>query len=959
MFTDQAFQYLGGPKFDINNIELGPSQVALFDSITGIGGIDFMPYDGATVYLFTGLINTDPSLKNFEPSLNNNLYYLVTNEIYDETQKDLMIALATPIPVILIGGQYRGSFVFNNPNDYDNLYLIWDYKDNLNSGTASYSGNASTKYINVDLSSDKGIAGVDYQTLGAPCRYVLDYNNETLFDTGYIGLNTAGNVSALLAAGVAQDDIKLVFPYDGLVDNGTGHLLFKKVLDNFDSVITVYAPLNGTSYILNRVSPYLNTFYIDTTDGDLSNVCSQTATTQYWHNGSGTYPVSGDTIYLDSSGATTYDGNDAYHLVSDTIMMSPPVSGGVYAFVNSRGLVLLGGSCDCNEAAVPFVYQDDIYLKEGEQINVYLQASGNPTSWSITTSCETYEITGGTRGTLWTYTDCYGNTQNITVGVDNVPVYICSSSGSPSIVVGDGVFSLYNAICPDFLLPKGLTFSADTGNITGIPEESCTFPITIEAANCAGTSSSKNINIVIDTNIKLTPFAIDVENFGDTGDAACAVSPIYSLLYHNGQGRVPDVNDTIYTDATAQIKFMGGSQWYHIDHSTYSIKICETGNVCDKNECPSVTTTTTSTTTTTTTTTLPTGDWFEGTLCTDPTVTVVLFDSTTFGIVVGDYVKTVDGNCWEITATTTATFPYQAIENPVVIYVGCQDCLGITTTTTTTTTTTAPVFTGFNMDPTQYDSAYDACVNTGGPYTTFYHNGVSALPFINDFVYSDSLGTTPVVGNGYWYNVPTMGGDISIQISSTGQVLDIAVCSTTTTTTTTTASTNYYFAKTCSNVGPPLVKIGHVSNTILTPNTVVKCDDGSCYIIMSNTTFSPSVPMVLFTYATCFDCTGITTTTTTTSTTTTTTTSSTTTTTTTTLPPLTGIFMRFGTNLTVCNGNIGQYYVDAPVGISGNNLYRLFLGNYIPANAGYYRQINSFVAYEWDGSDWTGNSIGC
>lgn len=958
MFTDQGFSYTGSQDFDINNINLGPSQVALFDSLTGIGGIDFMPYDGSTVTAYTGAINTDPSLKNFEPSLNNKLYYLVTNEIYDETQKDLIISLATPISVLLVGSRYEGTFVFSNPNDYDNLYIVWDYQDNLNSVTASYVGNAATKYISIDFTSDRGIAGVDYQTVSDPCRYVLEYNNETLFDTGYIGLNTTANVSNLLAAGIPQDEIKLVFPYDGLVDNGTGHLLFKKVLANPNAVLTVYSPLNSTSYILNRVLPYLNTFYIDTTDGDISTVCGQTATTQYWHNGSGTYPITGDTIYIDGSGDDPYNGNNAYHLVSQTSMMSPPISGGTYAFINTNGLVLQHGSCDCNEAAVPFIYQDDIHLTEGDSINLYLQASGNPTSWQISTSCRTYEITGGTRGTLWSYTDCYGNSQSITVGVDNVPVYVCST-GAPTIVVGDGTDSVYNDICPEFLLPKGLTFSSETGNITGVPEESCTFPLRIEATNCVGTSSSKDISIVITTGIKLTPFAIDVENFGDTGDAACAVSPIYSLLYHNGQGRVPDVNDTIYTDATAQIKFMGGGQWYHIDHSTYSIKICETGNVCEKNECPSVTTTTTSTTTTTTTTTLPTGDWFDAALCTDPTVKGVLFDSTTFGINVGDYVKTNDGNCWEIASATVASFPYQTIENPVNLYIDCNDCLGITTTTTTTTTTTIPTYGSFNMDPNQYTSAYDACSNTGGPYTLYYHNGVSSLPSIGDFVYFDALGLMPVVGDGYWYNVPTMGGDLAIQIASTGQVLNVLSCSTTTTsTTTTTTPTNYYLARICGSAGPN-VTIGHQSTSTLSNGTVVKCDDGNCYTIQNTGSFAPSVPMILFTYPNCFACTGITTTTTTTSTTTTTTTSSTTTTTTTTLPPLTNIFMRFGTAVTVCNGNIGQYYVDAPVGISGNNIYKLLFGNYVLANAGYYRQINSFVAYEWDGTDWTGNSIGC
>lgn len=263
MFTNQGFSYTGSSNFDIDNINLGPSQVALFDSLTGIGGIDFMPYDGATVTAYTGLINTDPSLKNFEPSLNNQLYYLVTNEVYDETQKDLIISLATPIPVALVGGRYEGSFVFSNPNDYDNLYLVWDYQDNLNSGTASYNGNEATKYIGINYGTEKGIAGVNYQTLDDPCRYVLQYNNETIFDTGYIGLNSSANVGALLALGIDQKEIKLVSPYDGLVDNGTGSIIFKKLISNPDAILTVYSPLSSNSYILNKVNTYLKTFYIE------------------------------------------------------------------------------------------------------------------------------------------------------------------------------------------------------------------------------------------------------------------------------------------------------------------------------------------------------------------------------------------------------------------------------------------------------------------------------------------------------------------------------------------------------------------------------------------------------------------------------------------------------------------------------------------------------------------------
>jgi hypothetical protein len=69
---------------------------------------------------------------------------------------------------------------------------------------------------------------------------------------------------------------------------------------------------------------------------------------------------------------------------------------------------------------------------------------------------------------------------------------------------------------------------------------------------------------------------IDVENFTDTGDSACAVSsPLYSIMYHDGAGYVPTEGDHIYKDDKGTEVFMGGNLWYNIDPSTYSIKIDE------------------------------------------------------------------------------------------------------------------------------------------------------------------------------------------------------------------------------------------------------------------------------------------------------------------------------------------------------------------------------------------------
>ena len=49
MKLEGRFSYTGSSDYDLSNIEVSPSGVALFDTLTGIGGIDYMPYNGSTV----------------------------------------------------------------------------------------------------------------------------------------------------------------------------------------------------------------------------------------------------------------------------------------------------------------------------------------------------------------------------------------------------------------------------------------------------------------------------------------------------------------------------------------------------------------------------------------------------------------------------------------------------------------------------------------------------------------------------------------------------------------------------------------------------------------------------------------------------------------------------------------------------------------------------------------------
>jgi hypothetical protein len=56
--------------------------------------------------------------------------------------------------------------------------------------------------------------------------------------------------------------------------------------------------------------------------------------------------------------------------------------------------------------------------------------------------------------------------------------------------------------------------------------------------------------------------------------------------------------------------------------------------------------------------------------------------------------------------------------------------------------------------------------------------------------------------------------------------------------------------------------------------------------------------------------------------------------------------------------NIENFYVNGAIGVPGNSIFTNILGS-DPAPSGWYLQIITNIAYEWDGSDWTGGSISC
>jgi hypothetical protein len=948
MMTKQSFEYTGSNVYDIDNVIISNNNIAVFDQLTGIGGIGYMPYNGSTVVIKAG--DNTGSFQELAPTLNNKLYYYVSDVLYGPNDSDIIRADSTEIPVIYSSGEFIGTFVFNNPNDFPYLYLFWDYNNTIDGSTnISYIGTTDERIINWTIGTGIGIAGINYNSVDTPTRFQVNWNGSVVADSGYVGLNSLTNYNDLITAGVDPEDINLVFPYDGLVNNGAGSLRFKKTDASVDTAeILVSSPISTSTWIINKVDPYLTSFYIDITDGDLINVCSQCPTTLYYHDGFNLTPQAGDIIYSDIIGATVYNGNNAYHMIDITSCTVPSPINKSYVLVDENGSVRSIDTCNCGNTAVPIITQGDIYITVNEQINIPLSSLGDPTEFNLVGTCFNYILNGGTKSSLFSYIDCNSNQRYSSVSSD-IQRSICASS-TPILISGDGSFE-NNGPCNEYLINPGMSLDS-SGMLNGIVPEIKNFSFSVTATNCFGTSLPVNINVFV-SEAGLIPFSVDIEQYKETSTDCCSITPSFSILYFDGKNSVPTLRDRVYRDQNSEEYFNGGEFWYFIDKSDYVIRIDNNGYVVDYSVCAGSTTTTS----TTTTTTIPiVGLYYNAVSCLDNTTTATLLDITSSLISIGDVVKTQDGNCWTIDSTSAGGFPYFYIENPVVIYADCTTCTGTTTTTTSTTTTTLPPIVSFNMDDnTQFNNDYDACIS-GVVSSTYYFFGYSSMPLVGDIVYQDALCTIPFDGQFYWFYATDSLYNYAIQIANTGQVLHVNPCSiVTTTTTTTTIPTYYYDAEICSNPGITYL-IANQNLVQFDPGTIVKCDDGICYEILASSIPGVPVANILFLFDNCSSCVGTTTTTSTSTTTTTTTTS--TTTTTTTLSPTYSILLNFGSSSGVCFSPVITFYIDGPIGVPGNNIYdSILMTNLAPAN--YYKLSTSSLAYEWDGIQWTGNTNNC
>lgn len=716
--STQKYNYSssGTLGYEFNDTSFTPAPVSLFNTTGAPGGVDGVPNPGDTVTLYA--YNTTTSAAGvpanpFLPGLGNKAYYLVSNTQYTNQDYAAIIALATPVTMTLAGSEYSGTFSYLTPSNEEYLYLLWDYRNIIACGsTASYSGTALTSETTITTGSANGNVTFNYDAQSTPDRFVITLNGGVVADSGYVGLNSLANYNALIAAGVSDSDIKLSSPYNGLVNNSTGTLKFTKTQAG-DPTLTVYSPLSSNGWSVATACASLSSVTIDTANGTLANVCAQTPATVKYHNGPSATPTVGVIVYNESTGATVYNGGNAYHKFGTS-----------YAFITSAGVITEIGSCVCSETFSPIVTMSDIEIGIGTTVSMKVSATNNPTSYNLVTTCTNFTLYGGSEGAVFYGANCetgYYETFPVTAYGTNTK---CFTAGTVTKISGSADATLdVTGSCADTSLPFGITFDPSTGFLSGVAQGQGQYKATFNATNCFGTGPSTTINISsVELDLPATAFQINVDDQA-TAAAACALVPeVWSSLYHNGYYTYPILGDTVYIQSRGGNTFDGNNLWYAINNNQ-AIQISDDGVVSSVFNCGS---------TPPTPPTPPAGNYYTAVLC-NSTYSAVLYDAVSRVIASGTKLKTTDGNCWTVGASILPIATTFNVPTTIVTFASCATCTGTAPALTEVFLTDSGTKSGVCASPNYYSYWTDGTVGTSGT------------------LYLNSSGTT-VAPSGYYKN---------------------------------------------------------------------------------------------------------------------------------------------------------------------------------------------------------------
>jgi len=541
----------GGLGIQFVDTVLQPTNVSLYDLYGGYSGDGQIPLPSEVVTMrgYDEVVGINGgTAKPFIPALGNKMYYLVSNTKYEQTDYETLIAAATQITPSYVSGNYDATYTYTNPSNDDYLYMIWDYRNILDCGeTGSYSGSASQVPLIFNVGQDRGLIDVSYTVNTGDMRFQISYDGSVVADSGVV--STSGTLSFIKRSS-SPTTATLIITNENI---GGGTI-------DFDA---------------SMACPVLTPIEIDPTNGDSSNVCSQTSYGTYYADSSSGAVELGARIYTDSLGTTPFDGGNAYHRVGP--------GGTDYSVIDENGYVIAFNSCTCSEVAVPTVTQSDVVFAPNQEIFIQLEASNNPIEWDLSSSCLRYELSGGTSGGVFTGINCTTGLPNVVSVNAGETIYACSSAVFVKNI-GTDASSTSTGVCGEEILPPGVTIDSISGTIYGTSESIGTFEVTVNATNCFGTSADETFFILVqDEQEKLTAFGIDSTGYA-TAAASCGVVTNIQIKYHSGEFTFPVLNDYIYADQNKVSPVDGSSLWYAMNNGQ-TIQVDGTGKVIGIENC--------------------------------------------------------------------------------------------------------------------------------------------------------------------------------------------------------------------------------------------------------------------------------------------------------------------------------------------------------------------------------------
>jgi hypothetical protein len=544
-------------------------------------GQGFTPDVSDTVQVVgaTGFQDASGNLtKPFNPNLGDKMYYLSTDELYDPSQGDELIADATLLTVSSNGGlntlvtntgdnivtntgdgialllNYTGSFTYDGIGNY--LYLITDYRNNINMGTTITAIPAPTvaapESIRLNNTDQIGKYSVTYSSNSTDIRFVVENaNGAVISDSGYVSTPSSQvfNISKTLSG---QDVIKV-----------------------YNEDYTA-----GRTYSITVTTVALTSALISSIGYDsVSGACASTLTQTIYHNSNSAAPIPGSTVYTNSSGSTLFIGDNKYYKVGTNALQ-----------INNLGIVINSTSCICGESNAPVVIQSSINIVQNQDVSLTIQATNNPISFAAAGNCREFSLFGGSGGAVFSGQDCKtGLTKQVFVST-NETITMCFFLNSVFKFAGatDATFADIGG-CVDTALPEGLVFETLTGTLSGTPTQSGNFVFTVTATNCAGTSAAVAFDITVQPDVEPNKaFFIDTASPQSTSGAACSLTPTFSTLYHDGILSYPVIRDIIFQDESGLNRIAGGNLWRRMENGVV-IKVDNEGIVQDTFLCGIVT----------------------------------------------------------------------------------------------------------------------------------------------------------------------------------------------------------------------------------------------------------------------------------------------------------------------------------------------------------------------------------